>query len=512
LAVSNRQFSLGEYQVSRTARKATLNVGYPAIDDDGNLRAVVYAALDLNWLQTMLTNSTLPPGSSLTVIDRNRVTLVRYPDPEGKLLGAVLPGRSARTNETPSLLRTNPPPPRAGLRQRGGARGYERTEILTGRDGVRRLYAFTRLGHASDSNPVSVTVGIPVSEAYAPANRALRRNLLTLALVTLVAIGAVWLGGEVFILRRVKALVKATHRIAGGDYAARVGGPYGKGELHQLSKDFDAMATALQRRVEEREQAEANLRRLNQQLEKRVAQRTAQLKRSNEDLEQFAYVASHDLQEPLRVVSKYLTLIRERHESQLEPKAREFLGYALEGATQMQELIMALLAYSRVDTQGQPFTRTDCAQVLERVRQGLKLAIEESHAVLTADPLPTIEADEVQLGQLFQNLLSNAIKFRRDQPPAIHIGARRENGSWHFSVRDNGIGIAAESFPRMFVLFQRFHSRSKYPGTGIGLSICKKIVERHGGRIWVESKVGEGTTFHFTLPTAAGTKPDEAKV
>jgi signal transduction histidine kinase len=503
LAVGNRSFATGEFLVSADHKQASLNVACPAIDEAGELRAVIYASLDLGWLKTMIASSTLPPGSSVTLMDSNRVTIVRYPDPEGKITGSILGSFSSRTNDPSPALRTNVPPrlARAFRRsERFGEFGRESTYVFVGRDGVRRLYATMRFGHTGQAGQTSITVGIPVEAAFGPADRSLRRNLLVVGAVALIVWAIVWYGGTIFILRRVKVLLRATDRISVGDYSARVGGPYGAGELHLLSKAFDDMAAALQRRTQEREKAEAKLRALNEELESRVTRRTAQLKRSNEDLEQFAYVASHDLQEPLRMVSRYVELLRDRYGDQFDAKAKEFLGFALDGARRMEELILALLAYSRVDTQGQPFERTDCNAVVERALANLRAAIEDSHAVVTVDPLPKLMADEVQLGQVFQNLLGNAIKFRGNKPPEIRVSAKQEGDDWHFAVRDNGIGISEENFQRIFVIFQRLHTRTKYPGTGIGLSLCKKIVERHGGRIWAESKLGEGSTFHLTLP------------
>jgi signal transduction histidine kinase len=232
-----------------------------------------------------------------------------------------------------------------------------------------------------------------------------------------------------------------------------------------------------------------------------LVEHAAELERSNKELEQFAYVASHDLQEPLRMVSCYTQLLAKRYRDKLDGEADEFMGYILGGATRMYQLIQDLLAYSRVNTRGQAFAPTDCEAVLASALANLQVRRKESGAVVTHDPLPRVMADALQLGQLFQNLLGNALKFNQQQPPRVHVAAEPQGKEWLFSVRDNGIGIDAQSAERIFVIFQRLHSREAYPGTGIGLAICKKIVERHGGRIWVESQPGQGATFYFTLPT-----------
>jgi light-regulated signal transduction histidine kinase (bacteriophytochrome) len=252
--------------------------------------------------------------------------------------------------------------------------------------------------------------------------------------------------------------------------------------------------------IMERKQAEEALQIVNNELEKRVEARTAELARSNAELEQFAYVASHDLQEPLRMVASYVQLLKRRYADRLDATAEEFIGYAVDGANRMQKLIHDLLAYSRVGTRGGPFKPVDMEKLIERVCDNLHLMIEETSTEVRHDVLPSLPADETQLLQLFQNLIENGIKFRRENPPQIHIGVGRDENGWRFSVRDNGIGIEQKYFDRIFVIFQRLHSRQKYSGTGIGLAICKRIVERHGGRIWVESEAGQGTVFWFTLP------------
>ena len=231
-----------------------------------------------------------------------------------------------------------------------------------------------------------------------------------------------------------------------------------------------------------------------------------ELKRSNEELERFAYVASHDLQEPLRMVRSYAQLLEKRYRGKLDRDADEFIAYLVDGATRMQRLIEDLLAYSRVGTRGQPFAPTSAGAVLEGVLGTLRPVIEEARARVTYDPLPTVAADAVQLEHLFLNLITNALKFRGPEPPAVHISAAARDGDWVVSVRDNGIGIDPEQFDRLFVMFQRLHSREQYPGTGIGLAICRKIVERHGGRIWVESAPGRGAVFHFSLSPEGATR------
>jgi len=266
----------------------------------------------------------------------------------------------------------------------------------------------------------------------------------------------------------------------------------------------------------QRRRAEEGVRALNADLEQRVADRTAELNerakelaRSNSELQQFAYVASHDLQEPLRMVASFTQLLGKRYKDQLDDDARDFINYAVDGATRMQTLISDLLNYSRVGTQGKLLVPTDSEALFQRVLESLQISIEESGATIACDPLPMVMADPQQLGQLFQNLLMNAIKFRGEKPPHIRISTERNGNEWKISVRDNGIGISQEHTDRVFIIFQRLHTKTEYPGTGIGLAICKKIVERHGGRIWIEASPGGGTTFCFTI-SAAG-KPTEGK-
>jgi light-regulated signal transduction histidine kinase (bacteriophytochrome) len=223
------------------------------------------------------------------------------------------------------------------------------------------------------------------------------------------------------------------------------------------------------------------------------------LERLNAELQQFGYIVSHDLQEPLRIITNYVQLLARHFHGKLDAEADEFIAFAVEGAQRMRALITDLLAYTRAGEKQPGDTAVDCGALLAHVLDDLHLAIKDSAAEVTHDALPTVPGDARQLGLVFQNLISNALKFRSAAPPRIHISARREGAQWVFSVRDNGIGLDPRHAERIFQVFQRLHTRSEYAGTGIGLAICKKIVERHGGRIWVESAPGQGTTFFFTL-------------
>jgi light-regulated signal transduction histidine kinase (bacteriophytochrome) len=239
---------------------------------------------------------------------------------------------------------------------------------------------------------------------------------------------------------------------------------------------------------------------MRRRMEQKLKDTMDDLKRSNRDLEQFAYVASHDLQEPLRMVSSYTQLLKRRYGGKLGQDADEFIEFAVDGANRMQGMIQALLAFSRVGTRGNPFVPNEGETLVVKALANLKAAIEESGAVITHDPMPTLSVDGIQIIQLLQNLIGNAIKFRGTEPPKIHVGLEDKGENWLLYVRDNGIGLDMQFKDRIFIIFQRLHTKGEYPGTGIGLAVCKRIVERHGGRIWVESEPGKGTTFFFTIP------------
>jgi PAS domain S-box-containing protein len=245
--------------------------------------------------------------------------------------------------------------------------------------------------------------------------------------------------------------------------------------------------------------------------EEALRRQSEELARSNRDLEQFAYAASHDLQEPLRAVSGCTQLLKARYEGKIDARADEFIHHAVDGARRMQNLIDDLLAFSRVGTRGVQFQAVECGKAVDNALKNLSVTIQEKQAVVEPVDLPLVFGDLSQLSLLFQNLIGNAMKFITGKAPHIRINARREGNEWVISVSDNGIGIEPQYFERIFVIFQRLHTRTEYPGTGMGLALCKRIVERHGGRIWVESTLGQGATFSFTLPSPDAGNSSESK-
>lgn len=325
------------------------------------------------------------------------------------------------------------------------------------------------------------------------------RRILTQSLILLgLALVAMELALRAFskgILQPVQRLAQTANEISGGDLSRRVE-ISGDDEIGELGRDFNQMTERL---------IEAN-----SGLERKVEERTAELEQSNADLAQFAYVASHDLKEPLRMVTSYVQLLERRLGKDLDEESKEFMGFAVDGAMRMRGLIDDLLAYSRVGTKRKPLERVSAQKIIDAALMNLKVAIDESGATVEVGEMPDLMADSTQLTQLFQNLIANAIKFRGERKPVVKVTADRVGNLWNFEVSDNGIGIAEEYLDQIFLIFQRLHNRSEYEGTGIGLAVCKKIVERHGGRIGVRSKPGQGSTFFFGIHAAPGPATAEA--
>jgi light-regulated signal transduction histidine kinase (bacteriophytochrome) len=271
-------------------------------------------------------------------------------------------------------------------------------------------------------------------------------------------------------------------------------------ERHYQARTMQITNHELLRENAKRKEAEETVHALNTELEQRVRERTTALARANADLRQLAYVSAHDLQEPVRMVSTYTQLLALRYQGKLDEEADRFIGHTVEGATHIYSLLTDLLAYLQLDTAEYDRRAIGCEEILETVLNGLHRTITATAAVITHDPLPTVQGNGTQLALVFHNLIENALTFCHSPSPQVHLWAERRDGVWRFAVRDNGIGIEPAYVERIFLMFERLHSQGEYPGTGMGLTLCKKIVEHHGGEIWVESQLGQGATFYFTIP------------
>jgi signal transduction histidine kinase len=469
MMITAKDFVVSNYHICRESGKAIMAMGYPVFDDQGDFFRVINISLDLSWLNDLAAKANLPPGFTLSVFDQEGNYLTHYPDPE-KFIGKSL-------NDTSHLY---------PLFTRAAG-----TDVAIGTDGVQRIYATTPMQSAQGS--VTVILGVPTAVAYAEANRTLTRNLLFLATATLLAALAAALLAEILIMRQTRALLQTTHRLASGDLSARTTVPHDAGELGQLASSFDQMADSLEQRAHERDRAERSMH-----------EYAAELERSNRELQDFANIASHDMQEPLRKILTFSELLRTRYAGQIDERGSDYLIRMDRAANHLHSLINDLLTYSRVTTRAQPFIQVDLNDVARKVLSDLDLKIEESQAQVEVQKLPNLEADPTQMYQLLQNLIGNALKYHApDRAPRIAIrAASTENGLCRFSVSDNGIGFDEKYLDRIFLPFQRLNPREEYEGTGMGLAICRKIIERHGGSIEVHSTPGEGSTFTISLPVS----------
>jgi len=495
----SRTFSLGSYQIGKASNQPCVVYGMPLPDQPADQPlAAIFVAINLEALQKCISRPRLPNKTVIVVLDRNGTELARNPD-SSKWIGH-------QANSWPLY--------KARI---GRQNGYVET---TGIDGILRRYHYVPV--PGSDNGLFVNVGMAKEVILERINADFHQNLLWLGLSALAALGCAWVVAGYSVLKYVQRLTVAARRMARGEWSTRVQlQGNASWELHELATAFDEMAAALRQNqdwLEEKvEQRTQQLSRSNESLQAEILERKQaekasrkllhDLERSNKELEQFAYVASHDLQEPLRLVSAYTQLLLQRYRDKLDADADPIVKFITEGVTRMQQLIQDLLAYSRVSSQTKPLTLSDSQKVFDTALRNLAVTLREHQAEVTHDPLPTLLCEPSQLSHVFQNLIANGVKFHGEAPPCIHIGVRKteDESAWLFSISDNGIGIDPEYFERIFVIFQRLHSRSKYPGTGIGLAICKRIVEQHRGKIWVESVKGKGSTFFFTIPTNPAT-------
>jgi signal transduction histidine kinase len=478
-AVVARDFAIGEFQIGRIIGKATINFGYPIFDGDGRVQAVVFAAIDLSWLNRLVAAADLPEGALLLVIDRYGTILARYPKPQAGV------GKLERSN----------PLFQAMLAQGQG------TAELHEVDGISRIYAFTGLRGLPEAGYVSI--GIPQALAYAPARRTLVRNLLGLGMVGVLALAAAWIGVELFIVRRLQALVRATKRLSTGDLSTRTGLPHGPGELPQLAAAFDEMAASLEKHAMQ-QRLEEDLRRHNEALE----EENRRVREVNQLKSEFVSLVSHELRTPLTAISGYLDLLLEDPGAQSTAKQQELLDIVKRNTERLVKLIDDLLDFSRIES-GKVELRisaVDIAAVIAEVVRLLQPQMEAKGQRLSFErpqSLPAVAGDIDRIRQILINLLSNAHKYT---PPGgqIWLTARTENGWVRTDVRDNGIGLSPDEQAHLFDRFFRAQlpATRGVEGTGLGLPITRVLVEMHGGRITVTSAPGEGSTFSFTLPVA----------
>jgi signal transduction histidine kinase len=475
-AFETRDFAIGEYQVGRITRKASVNFGYPVLNDAGHVNAVVFAALDLAWLDQLAKQAELPPGTMLTVIDRNGSILSRYPD-DGKWVGELMP--------EPVVLN-------AIQTQKGNG-----TTDAPGTDGIPRLFSFAPFGGAAQSADAYVSVGIPAAVAFAGVNQILARNLAMLGLVAGLALAAAWVGGNLFIVRQIQALVRATKRVAAGELGARTDLPQGQGELSQLAGAFDQMAESLQRAHELR-LVEEELRRKNYQLE----QQNLAIQEANRLKTEFVSMVSHELRTPLTSIQGYADLLLE--DERIAGEERESLTLVRKNADRLLALINDLLDLSRMEAGKLDLHRKglDLARLIPEVAGSLRPLIETKRQRLRldlADALPAVWADQDRVTQILTNLISNAHKYTLVEG-SITVAAQRDDGFVRVDVSDTGVGLSPEDQAQLFTKFFRAHSPQAGGGTGLGLVITRLLVELHGGRITVSSAPGQGSTFSFSLP------------
>lgn len=456
--VRSLDFSIGEYRIDPITKNATIHLGYPVVTGRSKVRSIVFVTLDLSWLERLTREANIPKTAEVTVLDSGGTILASYPD------NARWIGTSAR--ETPL----------AGLLKSDSARA------IKGLDGKKRVVAVERFSSTGEES-VYLAIGLAEDEVFAASRRVFLNGFLGLLAVLLCSLLGAWVATDRLVTRRVRLLVLATRRLSYGGRGLHTGLARDKDEIGELARAFEEMDTSI--RHHEKELVETN----------------EYLARTNRELEQFAYVASHDLQEPLRKIMTFSERLKSVNAKILKASDREYFDRMQIAATRMRTLIEDLLNFSRATDGSETPGPVDLGSVIQEILQDYDVRLAQCGGKVEIDPLPVVRATRLQMRQLFYNLIGNSLKFcKKSQSPVIHISAK-EDGEWsQIRVEDNGIGFDEKYVEKIFKPFQRLHNREEYEGTGIGLAICQKIVERYHGELSARSRPGQGAIFCVKLP------------
>jgi signal transduction histidine kinase len=476
--LANRTFTVSKYSSQHSSSQSSIVFSYPILNEQKQAKSALFLILNSSWLRQSVPKILLPKGTILSVFDRNGLAIAYYPTPKDWQVKSTV-----HLPIIKSMLVT----------------GKNVAEI-SGVDGSQHLYIPTEKHNFVDANSYMAAIGISQLDPFAQANRTLRRNLLGLGLVTAIALVIAWVISELFWIRPLKQLVSTTARLAAGDLTARTNLRNRHEELSQLAQTFDYMAASLERQLTDLQCAEAEVRQLNQTLEQKVQERTAQLEFTNKELEAFSYSVSHDLRAPLRHITGFVEALATNLELTGALNDRHIAHYidVIDSSShKMGLLIDGLLSLSRI---GQKPLIKQSVNIRSLVDAAVALAIEHPDNLVikfAIAELPTVEGDPTLLQQVLTNLIDNAVKFSRfRRPPQITIGTLPDGTIF---VRDNGIGFEMAYADKLFAAFQRLHPQQDFPGMGIGLAIVQRIIHRHQGKIWVESQPNLGATFYFKI-------------